>query len=286
MNRDAFEVERRAPSNEWPGNADAESFRRCSLLLIEDDRELRDVVARRFRRKGCAVTAVRTGAAALEAVRWRSFDAAICDQSIPGRSGLDLVVELIQRDPALKIVVLSATADSDMALESRRRGAYAYLAKPCRLGMLQTTIEAAVASRAGRDTVATEPAQTPRSTRVHDATSQRRPPVASSTGAGGPWDGDVTGAPLERRVRNFLIDRNVDGRLLSRVQVCGGTVLLSGRVDSIHDRWLLVNCCQRVAGVMRVCDRLEVAPADSAPATSLGSTAFLTAPSDEPRKPR
>ncbi len=67
-------------------------------------------------------------------------------------------------------------------------------------------------------------------------------------------DGD-----LERRVVNFLSQQHFPGRRGIEVEARQGIVTLRGRVRSFHERQLCVNCCQRVAGVVGVNDKIQVA---------------------------
>lgn len=67
------------------------------------------------------------------------------------------------------------------------------------------------------------------------------------------------------RIRRFLDARGVRGLDGVLVDVDGGTVTLRGNVASKHDRWLCVNCARRVAGVLHVCDELEVAKETNVP---------------------
>lgn len=63
---------------------------------------------------------------------------------------------------------------------------------------------------------------------------------------------------LQRRVTNFLAGRHMPGLRKLTVEVADGTVTLFGRVASYYEKQLGVHCCQRVAGVMRVVDRVDV----------------------------
>lgn len=64
---------------------------------------------------------------------------------------------------------------------------------------------------------------------------------------------------LERRVANFLAQRHV--ATLRNIQVAAkdGIVTLRGLVQSFYERQLCLSCCQRVAGVVRLVDEIEVA---------------------------
>ena len=63
---------------------------------------------------------------------------------------------------------------------------------------------------------------------------------------------------LRRRIVNFLHSRNVPGVQQVRIDAAAGTIFLQGRVPSTEARRLCVECCRRVAGVIRLIDGLEV----------------------------
>jgi osmotically-inducible protein OsmY len=69
---------------------------------------------------------------------------------------------------------------------------------------------------------------------------------------------------LERRVMNYLVGRQVPSLRQIAVRADGGTVTMRGRVYSFHHKQLCINCCTRVAGVLRLVDELTVAmPSDA-----------------------
>ena len=63
---------------------------------------------------------------------------------------------------------------------------------------------------------------------------------------------------LERRIANFLYHQRVPRGARIRTDVQGGTVVLSGKCSSRHAKWLCVECCRRVAGVVNLVDRVSV----------------------------
>jgi osmotically-inducible protein OsmY len=86
--------------------------------------------------------------------------------------------------------------------------------------------------------------------------------VVPETGAGSRLPaGAGSGADrdLERRVINYLVGRQVPSLRQIVVQADGGTVTMRGRVYSFHHKQLCINCCTRVAGVLRLVDELTVA---------------------------
>lgn len=64
---------------------------------------------------------------------------------------------------------------------------------------------------------------------------------------------------LVRRIENYLFQRNPTMHSSVRIAVEGDDVVLSGIVASYHHRQLCIHTCQRVAGVIRIVDRLKVA---------------------------
>ncbi len=64
---------------------------------------------------------------------------------------------------------------------------------------------------------------------------------------------------LQRRVVNYLRDRNQASFRCVEVKAEGEAVRLSGTVNSFYEKQLCLNACQRVAGVIRVDDQLAVA---------------------------
>ena len=101
-----------------------------SLLIVDDDRVLRERLAKAFRDRGYDV---RTAADYDQAVELAADDApelAVIDLRMPGRSGLELVQHFKNLDPATKIVVLTGYGSIATAIEAVRLGATYYLPKP------------------------------------------------------------------------------------------------------------------------------------------------------------
>ena len=65
---------------------------------------------------------------------------------------------------------------------------------------------------------------------------------------------------LARRVRNFILARILPAANYVEVEAEGGVVTLTGRVGTFYQKQLWLNGAQRVAGVRRVVDEIEVIP--------------------------
>jgi two-component system response regulator RegA len=105
--------------------ADGQSF-----LIVDDDRVLRERLARALRARGYDVRTAADYGEALQVAAAEPPELALVDLRIPGGSGLDVVRELKKLEPATKIVVLTGYGSIATAIEAVRIGATYYLAKP------------------------------------------------------------------------------------------------------------------------------------------------------------
>jgi two-component system response regulator AtoC len=100
------------------------------VLIVDDDESLRDSLALVLAAEGFDVATAADGERALAQLDEAAPDIVLCDLRMPGIGGLDLVPELVRRRPDAAVILMSAWASDELALEAMRRGAYDYLAKP------------------------------------------------------------------------------------------------------------------------------------------------------------
>lgn len=106
------------------------------ILLIDDNESFRRALSRVLQRGGYKVEAAAEGAAALKLFQKTKFNLVITDLVMPGKEGLETILELRQFEPALKIIAISGGGwtGSGVYLEmARRLGATKTLAKPFRV---------------------------------------------------------------------------------------------------------------------------------------------------------
>lgn len=99
------------------------------ILVVDDDGETRQLIAKFLRQNGYRVTAVRDGREMMEAVRTAPVNLVVLDIMLPGASGLDLCREL-RRTSAIPIVMVSAKGEETDRVVGLEVGADDYLAKP------------------------------------------------------------------------------------------------------------------------------------------------------------
>nr|WP_217911211.1 response regulator [Myxococcus sp. AM011] len=100
------------------------------MLLVDDDATLRERLARAFRERGWEVTTAGDYDEALAAARRESPEYAVVDLRMPGRSGLEVVKDLLAVDSSTKAIVLTGYGSIATTVDAIRLGAVNYLPKP------------------------------------------------------------------------------------------------------------------------------------------------------------
>ncbi|MGE3074001.1 MAG: diguanylate cyclase [Dehalococcoidia bacterium] len=130
------------------GIVSLDSRRPLRVLVIEDDPALGRLIQLVLGQHTRDVTVARSGAAALELVRQKRFDAIASDISLPDMSGLDVIAETRVVAPAAGIVAITGFVDVDVAVRSMKAGADDFLGKPFDAEILWHMLNKAVDSRA------------------------------------------------------------------------------------------------------------------------------------------
>lgn len=102
----------------------------AQVLIVDDEPLIRDTIAEYLCQEGFAVAACADGEQALEAATGRSFDVALCDVQLPGMDGLQLLDRLLKISPQTHVLLITAYATVENAVEAFQRGAHDYLMKP------------------------------------------------------------------------------------------------------------------------------------------------------------
>ncbi|NVJ01120.1 response regulator transcription factor [Myxococcus sp. AM009] len=110
--------------------ASAGTEQRPSLLLVDDDSTLRERLARAFRERGWDVTTAGDYDEALAAAGRESPEYAVVDLRMPGRSGLEVVRDLLAVDASTRVIVLTGYGSIATTVDAIRLGAVNYLPKP------------------------------------------------------------------------------------------------------------------------------------------------------------
>ncbi len=101
-----------------------------SVLIVDDDREVREALSEFFEGAGWRTATARSGQEALARIDPDPPDAIVTDVRMPGMSGLELHRQLKERDIEVAVVMISAHGDIPMAIEAMRAGIYDFIEKP------------------------------------------------------------------------------------------------------------------------------------------------------------
>jgi two-component system response regulator AtoC len=117
------------------------------ILVVDDDEQMQFFLKEALLRQGYGVTLAPSAEEALQALRSERFDLVLLDVRLPGMSGLVAVEEILKLDSRIPIIVMTAHASRDGAIEAIRRGAYDYFTKPFRLEEMEIVIRRALEKR-------------------------------------------------------------------------------------------------------------------------------------------
>lgn len=118
------------------------------ILIIDDEAGLRLTFTYILQDEGYALTAVGSGPEALQALAQSEYDLAYLDIRLPGMDGLQVLKEIHRLYPALPVILITAHASVQSAVEAMRLGATDYLLKPVNPAALVARTRAVLAEQA------------------------------------------------------------------------------------------------------------------------------------------
>ncbi len=118
------------------------------ILLIEDEPVVQDVLRRLFKPRGYELTTLDRGDLALAHLEHsRGYDMVITDLMLPGATGLQILERSRQLMPTIPVLLITAYASVDTAVEAMRLGAFDYLPKPFNNDQVLIVVEKALEKR-------------------------------------------------------------------------------------------------------------------------------------------
>ena len=117
-----------AGSSDFPGGTE-------SLLIVDDEAPLRELLASALASKGYRTTTAASGLEAIDLISdpARLFEAVLLDLNMPGATGVDVMRVIRICRPALRVVVLSGHLTAEARLELEKSGQHCFIQKPYRL---------------------------------------------------------------------------------------------------------------------------------------------------------
>lgn len=101
------------------------------LLVVDDDKAILELMVRRLERRGLHPDSAPDGPTAAEMLQAKPYDLILTDIYMPGgMNGLDILRKAKEKDPHTQVIVVTAAAALDNAIEALNEGAFSYLIKP------------------------------------------------------------------------------------------------------------------------------------------------------------
>jgi DNA-binding NtrC family response regulator len=114
--------------------------RAISVLVVDDDTEMRALLVDELRHEGYEVSEARDGAEAVVACRRQEHDVILMDKNMPGPSGLDILPGFRRSCPHSRIIMMTAFGDVPSYVEAAEKGAADFLFKPFRMDEMKAAI--------------------------------------------------------------------------------------------------------------------------------------------------
>jgi len=118
------------------------------VLLIDDEKELLEVLSERLRTRGMNVQTAESGEEALKKIQESTFDAIVLDLAMPGLDGIETLRRMKEISPGIQVILLTGHATVQKSIEVMKLGAMDLLEKPTDLKVLLAKIEEASSKRA------------------------------------------------------------------------------------------------------------------------------------------
>jgi NtrC-family two-component system response regulator AlgB len=118
-----------------------------NVLIVDDEPNIRRLLGMCLEADGHRVASTGNAVDAIDAASRQSFDLAFVDLRLGTSNGLDLIPQLLAQSPWMKVVVITAYASIDTAVEATRRGALDYLPKPFTPAQVSAVVQRVAAMR-------------------------------------------------------------------------------------------------------------------------------------------
>ncbi len=110
------------------------------ILVVDDEESMRQLLEIALGKDGHRITVAESGGKACELIDKGSFDLVISDIKMPDMSGVEVLRYVKETDPGIPVIMVTAYASAETAVEALRLGAYDYLTKPFKIDELKANI--------------------------------------------------------------------------------------------------------------------------------------------------
>jgi len=117
------------------------------VLIVDDEKGMRDFLAIMLKKEGYAVATSESADKAAEHIAKGDLDLVISDISMPGRSGLEVLKQTKATNPETPVIMITAYASTESAIEALKLGAYDYIIKPFDVEEMKAVVRNALEKR-------------------------------------------------------------------------------------------------------------------------------------------
>jgi len=114
------------------------------ILVIDDEQGMRDFLAIMLKKEGYEVVAAENGEHALKAIQSEIYDLVITDVKMPRVDGIEVLRAVKEVSPETVVIVITAFASTDAAVQAMKLGAYDYITKPFKVDEIKLIIQKAL----------------------------------------------------------------------------------------------------------------------------------------------
>jgi len=125
-----------------------------SALVVDDERDIRELLVLTLTRMGLRVDTAATVAAAKAQLANAPFDFCLTDMRLPDGTGMDLISHIATQHPQTPVAMLTAFGNVEAAVEALKRGAFDFVSKPVDLNVLRDLVRNALKLRTEREAAA------------------------------------------------------------------------------------------------------------------------------------
>jgi DNA-binding NtrC family response regulator len=114
------------------------------ILVVDDDAEVREMLAVFLGQSGFRVTTAASGVEALQIFSRGRFPLVVSDLKMPAMDGMQLLTAIMLRDERTAVILITAHGSIEKAVEAVKQGAYDFITKPVRLAVLDGVVRRAL----------------------------------------------------------------------------------------------------------------------------------------------
>jgi len=124
-----------------------------TVLVADDEKSMREFLEIMLSREGYDVVTTASAEEAIEVVTSRSIDLVITDINMPKATGMAVLKSSMESDPEVPVIMITAFASADTAVEAMKMGAYDYITKPFKVDEIKLVVSKALERRRDKEEI-------------------------------------------------------------------------------------------------------------------------------------